>query len=300
MGRHTDEIPEHLAVLPDAAVRKHLTRSVLTGRERPPLNALTKAAAPVPAPGVRWETAPVRDLLEQAMHRYGSVSVAQADAWLAPRLHATLRMTRSEAADSGVWNFLATVVGHDYVWWRHRGKGKDGVESVAASRYCGPSYTQTFSRLWWAAELFRNGDDYRPVRTACGNQDMLNTGLRLSVLEHRPTAQAVIRLLEKETVRTGREVNALLTIINIVGATTVYDVLALDETADADELERWIAEADDAPPVSRDRLPDGPPDGAVPPESIDTLVPLFEKLFAEAEAEGMIRGRTVTETEAQE
>lgn len=34
----------------------------------------------------------------------------RADAWLAPRLHATLRLTRQEAADRRLWNHLALAV----------------------------------------------------------------------------------------------------------------------------------------------------------------------------------------------
>src|SRR5690348_3937505 len=43
---------------------------------------------------------------------------SRADAWLAPRLHAALRLTRREAADRGVWNYLALVQLDDYVRWR--------------------------------------------------------------------------------------------------------------------------------------------------------------------------------------
>lgn len=152
---------------------------------------------------------------------------------------------------------------------------------VAASRFRGAHYTQAFSRLWWAAELFRDGSDYEPVQVACGNQDVLNTVLRLDVIDHRPTAQALIRLVAREKVQTGREVNALARAVNASASTLMYDVLAEDEGLDGGVLEEWIREAESAPPVPRKFLPKGPEDGPTPSDSVDALVVRFEELFDE-------------------
>jgi hypothetical protein len=152
---------------------------------------------------------------------------------------------------------------------------------VATSRFRGAHYTQTFSRLWWAAELFRDGSDYGPVEVACGNQDVLNTVLRFDIIDHRPTAQALIRLVAKKKVTTGREVNALARAANTAASTLMYDVLAEDDVWDGSLLEEWIQEADSAPPVPRKILPKGPDDGPVPPDAIDALVSCFEELFDE-------------------
>ncbi|MFB6835518.1 DUF6339 family protein [Streptomyces sp. NPDC056361] len=278
--------PAVLALLPDAAVTKYLGRGIQSGLELPPQVALTRACVTYdPRTAERRRTAPVRELLDEAMRRFVDDRRA-ADSWLAPRVHATLRMTRAEAADSRLWNHLAMVVAPDYVVWRHRGPDTaDGRGIATAARFSGPHYTQAFSRLWWAAELFRDGDDYAPVVTACRNQDILNTTMRLDVIDHRPTAQAMIRLiggfLDAGVPRPGDHVNAFSAAVNAAGSTLVYDVLAEDVDPDADELLEWI-EAGSGAVVGWERLPEGPSDGRVKPAAIDALIPLFEKLRVEA------------------
>ncbi|WP_127360890.1 DUF6339 family protein [Actinacidiphila soli] len=282
------DIPDRLAHLPGAAASKHLTRGVLTGQEQPPRVALLRASAPIADQSARWECAPLRELLEEAMRRFAD-SRSRADAWLAPRLHATLRMSRNEAADPAIWNFLALVAAPDYVIWRHRSpaearNGEPG--SVSPVRFTGPHYNQAFARLWWAAELFRNGENYRPAEIACGNQDVLNTALRLDAIDHRPTALAMVRVLEGLSAsgasRLGDRVNALCSAVNAAGSTLMYDVIAADELPDQDGLRDWIEGADSAPAVPWDRLPDGPDDGTAPRDSVETLTRLFDKFQAEA------------------
>lgn len=290
--RHSPaDLPEYFSLVPDIVAAKYLTHSVLSGNEVPPKVALLRAAQGITPPAARWRVAPVRQLLNEARRRYEDDRAA-ADGWLAPRLHATMRMTRREAANSGLWNFLALVVAPDYVLWRHKGVTKEG-ERATADRFVGVHYKQTFARLWWAAEMFRDGDDYGPVVSACSIQDVLNTVLRFEVIDHRPTARAVVLLLERGVVRTGRDVNGLGTAINSAGSTLMYDVLAPDDGADAEARRYWIGESDNAGPMPLDTLPDGPDDGRVPQGSVDVLVKRFEELFAEAPVRGKESGTDV-------
>lgn len=285
MRTQNQQYPDRLALLPATVASKYLTHSVLGGRERPPVVALQRASVPLPIEEVRWNSAPVRELIEQATARFDGART-HADAWLAPRLHATLRMTRSEAADPGVWNFLALAVAPDYVHWRHGRAGAAAESTVPPARYTGNHYSQAFARLWWAAELFRDGDDYRPAATACGNQDILNTTLRLAVIDHRPTAQAIVQVLaglaDAGTSRLGDHVNALSSAVNTAGSTIMYDVIAPDDSPDVDSLLDWIAEAQQAAPVAWESLPDGPDDGRVRPSSVEALVRFFQQLHADA------------------
>ncbi|MCX5382222.1 DUF6339 family protein [Streptomyces sp. NBC_00083] len=284
--------PEHIALLPDIVAAKYLTHSVLSGKELPPRLALLKASAPVKSAGARWDAKAVRVLFDEAKRRHEHERTA-ADAWLAPRLHATLRMTRREAAESGLWNFLAMVVAPDYVLWRHKGATQEG-ERATADRFVGIHYKQTFARLWWAAELFRDGDDYRPAVSACKNQDVLNTVLRFDIIDHRPAARALVTLLDQRLVRTGRDVNGLGQAVNAAGSTLMYDVLAPDTGPDFEARRFWIEEAENMGPMPLEGLPDGPNDGPVPADSVDCLVRLFEKLFSEAP----VRGRKAAEAKA--
>ncbi|MDH6140460.1 hypothetical protein P3T35_002468 [Kitasatospora sp. GP30] len=286
--------PERLALLPNAEVAEFLTEGLLTGREDVPSIKLNQATEPLPNTDRRGDLQPIRDLAEDAMAycRHSGLKVTQADAWLAPRLHAALRLTRREAADPGCWNYLALGVAPDYVIWRHLPEPKDGkVARVAADRFRGQYHKQAFARLWWAAELFRDGSDYDPVVTACGNQDILNTALRMSVINHRPTAQAIVQLVVKGVITTGREVNALAGAINAAAATLMYDVIAPDVERDSRSLLDWIDEAEIARQVSRNVLPTGPREEPAPEPAVSVLVDYFADLFADA----MVRGREESE-----
>ena len=277
--------PERLALLPDEAAARFLTTSVLQEREPLPVAAIDQACTPLPDE-LRWAAEPIRELVDEAMKRFDETRT-EADAWLAPRLHATLRMTRGEAADSRRWNHLALRVASDYVFWRHMPKPneKRTIPTVNRSRFSGPFYSQAFARLWWAAELFRDGYDYEPVVLACGKQDILNTALRLEVILHRPTAQAMLRLLADGTVSTGREVNALAQAVNAAGTTLFFEAIAPDAEPDPDAYLAWIDELDTAL-VPLDGMPEGPDDGRTPFGVVDILVPIFERLFAEAPVRG--------------
>ncbi|MGW4228770.1 DUF6339 family protein [Streptomyces sp. NPDC004980] len=283
-------LPDRLALLSDLNAAQYLTEGLLNGKEDVPAIALNKVAEALPADDARAALAPIRDLVDDAMHEYQDDKPTKADAWLAPRLHATLRLTRRQAADRRLWNYLALGVAPDYVVWRHMpGPGKDGMTSVVAvSRFRGAYSTQAFARLWWAAELFRNGPDYGPVVTACTNQDVLQLPLRQDVIDHRPTALAMVRLIERGTVRTGREVNALAAAVNTSAATLMYDVIAPDIERDGEPLRQWIAAADSASPVPRRKLPEGPPEAPVPVEVVDRLVDYFAEIFEDAPVRGRV------------
>ena len=77
----------------------------------------------------------------------------------APAVHRALPLSRREAAQPGVWRYLAVVRRPDLV--RHRW----AVEAwtTTRTRYWSPGLrhdSNVFSRLWWIAELTRDGRDY--------------------------------------------------------------------------------------------------------------------------------------------
>ncbi|QIS14721.1 DUF6339 family protein [Nocardia arthritidis] len=279
--------PRWVALLPENEAIKYLTTAVLYGDREIPQLALEKVCIPLKE-DLRWAADPIRDLVDEAIERHMS-SPTSADAWMAPRLHAALRITRREAADPALWNFLSLRLAPDYVLWRHPGRTiADRTEGTNQLRFVGPFHTQTFARLWWAAELFRDGPDYQTVETACGNQDILHTTLRLEIVHHRPTALAITRLLALKKVNTGREVNALSQVINAAGSTLLFDTIGVDISPDTDAYRQWLDEAN-MMHMPYESLPSGPDDGRVPSKAIDELVHLFGKLFDEAPVRGRIK-----------
>ncbi|MEU1020704.1 DUF6339 family protein [Streptomyces sp. NPDC005904] len=290
MTSRPEYLPEGLALLSDVQAAEYISAGLLEGREDVPSIALNKVAEPLPGDDARLRLHRVRDLIDDALDMFRDERPTAADAWLAPRLHSTLRLTRREAAEKRLWTYLALGVAPDYVVWRHLSEPRvaGSRAGVARDRFVGAHYKQTFARLWWAAELFRDGPDYRPAVVACGNQDMLNSALRLDIIDHRPTALALVGLMEKGTVRTGREVNALTRAVNAAAATLMYDVIAPDTEPDGEPLRDWIEGAASALPASRHHLPEGPEEERVPAEAVQGLLTHFEELFADA----AVRGRT--------
>ncbi|MFJ4837694.1 DUF6339 family protein [Streptomyces sp. NPDC088746] len=288
MNRAHTEMPARLARLSGDRATGFLTHGVRAGQEVLPQVAVLRASTPIQDDAARWTVDPVRELMEEAMHRFDPVRT-EADAWLAPRLHATLRLTRAEAADAGLWNFLALAVAPDFVLWRHLPRGAaddDAPRRINSARFVGPHYSQAFARLWWSAEMFRDGPDYTPAVIACANQDMINTALRLAAIDHKPTALALVSVLEGLTddgaTRLGDRVNALCTAVNVAGSTLMYEVIAPDDPPRHDARTEWIADAESAPAVPWERLPEGPDDGTARRSSCEVLTRMFERFAAEA------------------
>ena len=62
----------------------------------------------------------VENVVNRAIEKFTAMP-KQSDSWLSPRVHATLRLSRREAADSSIWDYLAVVAMPHYVRWRWRG-----------------------------------------------------------------------------------------------------------------------------------------------------------------------------------
>ncbi|MER8231978.1 DUF6339 family protein [Streptomyces sp. NPDC094049] len=283
MTEKPEYLPEQMARLADEEAARFITDGLLSGKENVPSIALNQVTEPLPE-SPRRRLRAVRDLIDDAMYLHRNERPTQVDAWLAPRLHAILRLTRAEAADPAAWNYLALGVAPDFVVWRHLSEQK---KTVNAQYFKGPHHKQAFARLWWAAELFRDGPDYEPAVTACGNQDMLNTVLRLDVIDHRPTAQALVRLLRQGVARTGRDANALAKAVNAAAATLMYDVIAPDVPRDGDAVRRWVDEGEAGLTILHRPLPTGPAEERAPESSVEHLTESFAQLFADAPVRGV-------------
>ena len=98
---------------------------------------------------------PMRAVVERAMSLEKFNEDYQAsDAWLAPRVHATLRLTRREAADRRLWAWLGVVGLPRYVRWRFR---REDSKGTAEKRFIGMMHRDhAVARLWWGAEMTRN------------------------------------------------------------------------------------------------------------------------------------------------
>jgi hypothetical protein len=187
------------------------------------------------------------------------------DAWLAPRLHWSLRLTRREASDRGVWSHLANAVFAEYVVWRWA--GADGT--VTENRFDGAVNKQALARLWWGAELFRDGPDYQPVEELFAFQDFPNSYLHRPFARNRPLALALLRSVDPAALR-GMGGRAVSDFINDIAHNVNLWIAALSiESAthgwrpDGAAYLAWVREPL-APPFAFGALPQGPDDGRVP------------------------------------
>lgn len=204
----------------------------------------------------------------------------KSDAYLAPRLHATLRLTRREAADPAIWDYLSVVVLREYVIWRW---GND-LGEVHADRIRiksrGREIRHALSRLWWVAELSRNGPDYSPTEIAFSKQETVEWFV-IRALRNRPAAQAFIRFIssgEKDKPSTDQEVRKLATALNLTLVTNVLDSIAPDDGPFLGAVYSWIDKAPDAT-LMRSELPEGPED-PVEEADIQAVESFLERIWA--------------------
>lgn len=97
--------------------------------------------------------------------------------WIAPRLHYALRLTRNEASDPKIWNYLGLFF-EDYILRRWTGDSK-GVNTNEKSKPLEYHFLlkkwdrHQLAKLWWMAELTKNNGEYHP-QGGIINTDIIN------------------------------------------------------------------------------------------------------------------------------
>lgn len=247
----------------------------------------------VKVPGLRpHRLEPVRVVLDEVMIRYDHGEVASSDAWLGPRLHAALRLSKREAASRDLWRFLGLWAA-DYVRWRFGpGPGVEDPDLAAQTeRFVGSDSKQAMARLWWMSELFRDGKDYATAALALTNQDIINNLFRMRIAKHRPTALAALSVLpvskDGRLLTDGRRANALAKAANAAASTLMFDMMGLGEEYDATARLQWESVRNDHDPRRHfDTLPEGPDDFVTPTAAVNTMKQLLADLLAEAPVRG--------------
>jgi len=198
------------------------------------------------------------------------------DRWLAPRLHAALRVPRRVASDRRFWAWVAMRFGYEYVFARF----KDSDESVTPWRFTGDLLRNGVSRLWWAAEMLRNGSDYSAVDLCLRRVVTAQYALELKYSWFRPAAIAFATVAEGKPplssdlmTKLSKRANAYLPIMPLE-AMGYYDS---DDSFDA----VWWTGA-----ISQEELfsvddPEGPSDGVVSGEALATLGEFFTQVAEE-------------------
>ncbi len=178
---------------------------------------------------------------------------ATSDRWLSPRIHYALRLFRGEAAERGVWQWVAMRYPW-YVEWRWA----DREGAIANDRWWGPIHKQAFARLWWGAEIFRDGCDYGPVERAFVFQDLPNSYLHRPVVRCRSLALAIVDRFGESNSPSAQQVNGLARVLNLATVGSPPEVETGYQNDDLDAYNAWVTE-DGVTPTVWDQRPVGPP-----------------------------------------
>lgn len=139
--------------------------------------------------------------VEAAIASVGSVEGSAIDKALIEPLHGALGLTRREAADPRVWQWLCVARFPDLVW-RRWGDGTPAAGSLdealtrgmKARFLCSPSLNgisrNTLARLWWTAEQLDG--DYDLARKALERQDLFQAVFERFIGMYPPAARACL------------------------------------------------------------------------------------------------------------
>jgi hypothetical protein len=229
--------------------------------------------------GREVQLAPLREVVAEAVKRF-KYDPPKSDPWLGPRVHATLRLTRREAADKRLWEYLTVVEFPHYVRWRWD-KIDNPDKVVPQDRFLGEDSKNALARLWWAAELTRNGSDYKRSEIALGISRFSVSWLHLILAHHRAAALAVVDFLDnyQSGGATDTQGQVMAKATNVALRTLCLDALAASPPTDAEAVREWIAEEFDVTTMM-DELPGGP-DEAVVAEADIAIVRKFLDDLAE-------------------
>lgn len=138
------------------------------------------------------------------------------DAVFAPHLHAALQLSRREAAEPGLWRYLAVIHAPQFV--RHRWEYLSWATASTRFWSLGTRHTSNaFARLWWIAELTRDGESYELTTRVLSKPSFATQIFVRSWSQHTPAVRAFLDVLgaaPAEVIeRTARELSRHLAIV---------------------------------------------------------------------------------------
>jgi hypothetical protein len=165
------------------SLRNDKLATALESGDEPRINALAEAT------DREFSQELVSEVIKVGLSQYQDIN--DLDKWLAPRLHYIIRLPRSVASDRGIWAWLASTVGRPYIEYRWPIKLS---KKNPWWRYNGDALRNGLARLWWAAELVRDGPDYRLVPDALRQVRVFQNVAELRYSWHRETARAFAKV----------------------------------------------------------------------------------------------------------
>ena len=146
--------------------------------------------------GIEVDLTPVSEEIEQIKDEH-EPNDAKIDQRLAPVIHKTLDLSRREAAIEGIWHYLTILEYPKFVHHRWkgtsdiRGKFLDGGTNI---------YSNALHRLWWIAEITREGNDYHRTEEIFEMQELANDVADRWFARYQPVTYACVDTLKKDQI----------------------------------------------------------------------------------------------------
>jgi Family of unknown function (DUF6339) len=172
-------------------------------------------------PGVAIDIAELDGVLDELIATTTRHDAA-IDRLAAPAIHRALPLPRREAANPGVWRFLAVAHRPDFV--RHRWEARSWA--TMRTRFWSPGTrpdSNAFYRLWWIAELTRNGASYDLTERVLARQHLATQIFVRGFSEVRSAVEAFVDGMDDaasgDVERVARELNGALStlVLEVIG-----------------------------------------------------------------------------------
>jgi hypothetical protein len=221
----------------------------------------------------------LRALLREGIERFPRQpdDFNRLDTWLAPRVHNVVRVPRRITADRLFWAWVAIEFGREYV--RHRWAPDTG-EPINNYRLTGSHLRNGVSRLWWAAELARNGRDYGPVDLVLRGVRVAQFALELRYSWYRPAVIAFAKVCSDRKLG-DLQMKAMSVRLNAYLGTRPVEIVGLDEKVNEDYDAEWWSSVAPSKHQLFDGKMEGPDDGYAAEEAITALVKWFGDVLDE-------------------
>ena len=182
----------------------------------------------------------LKELVAAYLEKFdGSEPDGVRDAWMAPRIHAALRLTRAVAARPEIWSWLALVPMRSYM--KSRWPLHDDIEERKTWRYFSSNLLRNgVARLWWAAEMLRDGPDYTLAECSLEEVYRFQFISELKYSWHKECCRAFARVLDDRNIDGGGAKN-LSKRINVYLGLRAWE---LDDCPDSESVssvdESWL------------------------------------------------------------
>ena len=174
--------------------KREVERILEDGRRVTEIDASTIHEYSTPVHGVEADVDGLREVLSDITDEYGEYD-HEIDAAAAEPVREHLDFSRHIAADAGLWHWLTVSELHEFVYYRWRESGNIEEKFLKAGT---DIYSNALHRLWWGAELTRDGNDYTRTETMFQQGELANDVLDRWFARYEPAAKVIVDELDRE------------------------------------------------------------------------------------------------------